>query len=326
MPNQWLNYHHLLYFWTVAREGSIGAAGTRLQLAHPTISRQIKTLEDQLGVTLFDRSGRKLALTEVGRIVFRYADNIFSLGSELVDVLQDAPHGRLRLRVGIDHSIDKLMAYRLLEPALRDGEGLQVIGHEDHFEQLLNRLARHELDLVISNTPLGPDSNIKACNHLLGQSPVSFFAAPARAEQLRSEFPRSLNGTRFLLPLHGSVIRRELDRWFEAEQLRPDIVGQFEGSALLTVFGQLGVGVFAGPSVIEAEIEQQLGVETIGRTDMIHERFYAISEERRIRHPGVVAIIRSAKATFDATELGSLEVEPELAADAEHSPEPRLAG
>jgi LysR family transcriptional activator of nhaA len=270
----------------------------RLSLAHPTISRQIKTLEDQLGVTLFDRSGRKLALTEVGRIVFRYADNIFSLGRELVDVLQEAPYGRLRLRVGIDHALSKLIAYRLIEPALRAGEGLQVICHEDQFDGLLARLARHELDLVISDTPLATDSTIKACNHLLGQSGVSFFAGPALAEQLTAEFPRSLEGTRFLLPMHGTVLRRELDRWFESEGLRPDPVGQFEGSALLSVFGQFGVGVFAGPSAIEAEIEQQLGVRAIGRTDAIHERFYAITEERRLRHPGVVAISRSAKSTF----------------------------
>jgi LysR family transcriptional activator of nhaA len=317
VSNQWLNYHHLLYFWTVAREGSIGAAGTRLSLAHPTISRQIKTLEDQLGVALFDRSGRKLALTEVGRIVFRYADNIFSLGRELVDVLQEAPHGRLRLRVGVDHALPKLVAYRLIEPALRAGEGLQVICHEDHFEGLLARLSRHELDLIISDTPLQPDSTIKACNHLLGQSGVSFFAAPALAEQLVGEFPRSLDGMRFLLPLHGTVLRRELDRWFEAEGLRPDGVGQFEGSGLLGVFGQFGVGVFAGPSVIEAEIEQQLGVRAIGRTDDIHERFYAITEERRLRHPGVVAIARAAKSTFDPLDV--------TRSDSEHPSEPLLA-
>jgi LysR family transcriptional activator of nhaA len=298
LPSPWLNYHHLLYFWTVAREGSIAAAGKRLRLAHATISMQIKTLEDQLGVELFDRSGRKLELTEMGQLVFGYADNIFSLGRELVDVLQDGASANPRLRIGIHTAVPKLVAYRLIEPALRLGEGLQVICYEDRFSQLLTRLAGHELDLVISDSPLGPDSNVEAFSHLLGQSSVSFFAAPHLAEQLRSDFPRSLDRARFLLPLPGSMIRRELGRWFEAEDLQPEIVGQFEGSALLTVFGQSGLGAFAGPSVIEAELEQQYGVHAIGRTDAIHERFYAITADRRIRHPGVVAISQSAKATM----------------------------
>lgn len=323
MSSQWLNYHHLLYFWTVAQEGSIGAAGMRLRLAHPTISRQIKTLEDQLGVTLFDRSGRKLALTEVGRIVFRYADNIFSLGSELIDVLQDAPFGRVRLRVGVDQAIPKLIAARLIEPALRESEGLQLVCHEDQLDQLISRLARHELDLVVSDTPLTPGSTIKASNHLLGESGISFFAAPGLAEPLRDEFPRSLDGARLLLPMHGSALRRELDRWLEAESLRPDIVGQFDGDAMLSMFAQLGVGVFAGPSVIEADIERQLHMQVVGRTDFIHECFYAITEDRRIRHPGVVALSRSAKAIFGSTEASKspsaeLGTEPRLVSERAH--------
>jgi LysR family transcriptional activator of nhaA len=296
----WLNYHHLLYFWTVAREGSIAAAGKRLRLAQPTISTQIKTLEDQLGVALFARTGRKLELTETGQIAFRYADNIFSLGRELVGVLQEEPIGRLRLNVGITHVVPKLISYRLIEPALRGG-GLHVTCHQDRFGPLLSRLARHELDLVISDAPLGPDGDIKAFNHPLGQSGTSFFAAPALARNLRRNFPRSLDGAPFLLPLHGSMTRREIDRWFETEGIQPRIVGQVEDSALIKVFGQSGVGVFTGPSVIEAEIEQQYDVEAIGRTDAIRDGFYALTLERWIRHPGVVAIAQTAKTTLFST-------------------------
>jgi LysR family transcriptional activator of nhaA len=297
VSSSWLNYHHLLYFWTVARAGSIAAAGKQLRLAHATISMQIKTLEDQLGVELFDRSGRRLELTETGQLVFGYADNIFSLGRELVDVLQDNPVGRLRLRVGVHPAVPELIVGRLLEPALRVGGGMQMICHEDRAAALLNRLTNHELDLVISDAPLGPDSSVPF-NHLLGQSGVSFFAAPELAAELRSEFPRSLDGVRFLLPLPGSSLRRELGRWFDIADIRPDVVGQFEGSALLTVFGQSGLGVFAGPSVIEGAIEQRYGVQAIGRTEDIHERFYAITVDRRIRHPGVVAISEFAKSTL----------------------------
>jgi LysR family transcriptional activator of nhaA len=297
MSSPWLNYHHLLYFWTVAQEGSIAAAGKRLRLAQPTISTQIKTLEDQLGVALFDRSGRKLELTEIGHIAYRYADNIFSLGRELVDVLQEGPLGRTRLSVGITHMVPKLIGHRLLEPALRD-ESLHVICHEDRFGRLLGRLARHELDLVISDAPLGPDNNIKAFSHPLGHSGISFFAAPALAAELRSNFPRSLERARFLMPLHGSMVRRELDRWFETEQLQPEVGGQFEDIALLEVFGRSGMGAFAAPTVIESEIEKLYGVQTIGRTETIHERFYAITLDRRIHHPGVVAISQSAKTTL----------------------------
>ncbi len=298
----WLNYHHLLYFWTVAREGSIVAASKRLRLAQPTISTQLKTLEDQLGVALFDRSGRKLELTEVGKLTYRYADEIFTLGRELVEVLHEGPLGRaLRLSIGITHVIPKLIAYRMIEPALRLGDGMAVECHQDRFEQLLTRLARHELDLVISDVPLGPEVSVKAFNHLLGQSEISFFATPSLASKLRRNFPTSLDNARMLLPMPGGSLRRELDRWFEAESIKPEIVGQFDDSALIKVFGQSGFGVFAGPSVIEDQIEQQYDVQVVGRTDAIHERFYAITVERRIRHPGVIAISEAAKTKLFST-------------------------
>ncbi len=296
---QWLNYHHLLYFWMVAKEGSIAAASKRLHLSQPTISTQIKTLEDQLGVPLFDRSGRRLLLTETGRVAFRYADEIFSLGRELLDVLHERPLGRpLRLVVGVTYVIPKLIAYRLIEPALRLGEGLHVVCQEDRFDRLLAQLARHELDLVISDVPLGSDVSVKAFNHPLGQCGLSLFAAPALAAKLKRGFPRSLDRAPFLLPMPGTMIRRELDRWFDELDVHPEILGQFDDSALMKVFGQSGVGAFAGPSAIEKEIKRQYNVQVIGRTDAIKEQFYAITVERRLKHPGVVLISESAKSAL----------------------------
>lgn len=296
---QWINYHHLLYFWMVAKEGSIAEAAKRLRLSQPTISTQIRTLEEMLEVELFDRSGRRLVLTEAGRVAFRYADEIFSLGREMVDVLHERPTGRpVQMVVGITYVVPKLIAYRLLSPALALPEGLHVVCREDRFDHLLGQLARHELDLVLSDVPLGPDVSVKAFNHLLGTCGVSFFAAPELARKYRRGFPRSLDRAPFLLPMPGSSVRRELDRWFDQLDLRPEIVGQFDDSALLKVFGQSGFGVFAGPSVIEAEIKREYNVQVVGRADGIQERFYAITVERRLKHPGVVAISESAKTTL----------------------------
>ncbi|MFO7564059.1 MAG: transcriptional activator NhaR [Enhygromyxa sp.] len=296
---QWINYHHLLYFWMVAKEGSIAEAAKRLRLSQPTISTQIRTLEEVLAVKLFDRSGRRLVLTEAGQIAFRYAEEIFTLGREMVDVLHDRPTGRpVQMVVGVTYVVPKLIAYRLLSPALALPEGLHVVCREDRFDNLLGQLARHELDLVISDVPIGSEVSIKAFNHLLGTCGVSFFAAPALARKVRRGFPRSLDRAPFLLPMPGSSVRRELDRWFDELDIRPEIVGQFDDSALLKVFGQSGVGVFAGPSAIEKEIKQGYGVQVVGRAEGISERFYAISVERRLKHPGVVAISESAKTTL----------------------------
>jgi LysR family transcriptional activator of nhaA len=297
----WLNYHHLLYFWTVVKEGSIAAASKKLHLAQPTISTQIKALEEQLGVVLFDRSGRTVALTEVGQQVFQYADSIFSLGRAMVESLQQNASGRVPLRIGLSPAIPKLVAFRLLQPAL-GGETSHVICTEDRLNRLLARLASHDLDLVISDAPAGPDAGTNAYYHRLGQSSISFFAAPAMAQKLREDFPNSLDGARMLLPLH-SVLRHELTKWFETEQLHPEIVGEFEDSALIKVFGQSGVGAFAGPSVIEAEIEKQYQVEAFGRTDAIHESFYVISIDRRGTHPGVLAIAQSWREDNLSMEL-----------------------
>ncbi len=292
----WINYHHLQYFWMVAKEGSIANAAKRLRLSQPTISTQIRTLERALEVELFDRSGRRLVLTEAGRVAFHYAEEIFGLGREMLDVLHDRPSDRpLQMVVGITYVVPKLVAYRLLAPALGLESGLHVVCREDRFDRLLGQLARHELDLVLSDVPIGPEISVKAFNHLLGSCGVTFFAAPALAKKYRRGFPKSLDRAPFLLAMRGTAVRRELDRWFDEVDIRPEIVGQFDDSALLKVFGQSGVGVFAGPSAIEAEIKREYGVQVIGRADAVQERFYAITVERRLKHPGVVAVSESAK-------------------------------
>ena len=294
---QWINYHHLLYFWMVAKEGSIAAAAKRLRLSQPTISTQLRTLESSLDVALFDRSGRRLVLTEEGQVALRYAEEIFGLGREMLDALRDQLTDRpLKMVVGVTYVIPKLIAYQLLIPALQLDQELAVECHEDRFDRLLGRLSRHELDMVISDVPIGPDISVKAFNHLLGSSGVSFFAAPKLAAKYRRGFPQSLDRAPFLLPMTGCSVRRELDRWFDKLDIHPEIVGEFDDSALLKVFGQSGAGVFAAPSVIEGEIVRQYGVKVVGQTDEIQERFYAITVERRLKHPGVVAISETAKA------------------------------
>ena len=292
---EWLNYHHLLYFYTVAREGGVAAASRRLRLSQPTISTQLRQLEERLGTPLFDRGGRRMALTEAGRTAFRYADEIFGLGRELLDSLQGRPEGRsLRLRLGISEALHKLVAYRLIEPALQLPTGVQVECHQDRLDRLLSLLASHELDLIISDAPLGPGA-VKAFNHPLGHSNVAIFAAPALATRLRRGFPGSLDRAPFLLPAPGCALRRELEHWFDRVGVRPDIVGEFDDSALLKAFGQSGVGAFAGPTVVSGEIVRQYRVRELGPADAVAERYFAISSERRLKHPGVVAISPAAR-------------------------------
>jgi LysR family transcriptional regulator, transcriptional activator of nhaA len=292
---EWLNYHHLYYFWTVAREESISRASQHLHLAPSTISAQVGRLEEMLGGKLFRRAGRNLELTEMGRMTFRYADEIFALGREMVDTLKGrSVSGPLRLVVGIVDALPKLVARKLLEPALRLPEPVCLICHEGKEEQLLAELSVHGLDLVLTDTPVKSGLSVKAYSHLLGECGVSFFAVARLAARLQGVFPGSLDGMPMLLPSRMSALRGSLDRWFEAAGIRPSIVGEFDDQALLKVFGQAGDGVFAAPSVIEAEVLQQHKVKIIGRTNAVREQFYAISVERIIKHPAVAAIQKAA--------------------------------
>ncbi len=292
----WLNYHHLYYFWTVAREGSIARATQKLRLAQPTISAQLRALEESMGEKLFHRVGRGLVLTEVGQTVLRFSDEIFGLGRELQETLEGRPTGRpQRLTVGIADVVPKLIAYRLLEPALRQEQPLRIVCREDKPERLLTELAIHGLDLVLSDAPVGEATKVKAFSHLLGECGVSVFGTKALAKVHRRGFPRSLHRAPLLMPTDNTHFRRELDRWLEAEKLRPELVGEIEDAALLGVFGQAGVGLFIAPTVIEREVLEQHGVSLVGRLDSVRARFYAISIERRLKHPAVVAISNSAR-------------------------------
>jgi LysR family transcriptional activator of nhaA len=294
---EWLNYHHLLYFWAVAREGGVTRASEHLRLAQPTISGQLRALEDALGEKLFERTGRRLVLTDVGRLVYRYADEIFSLGRELQDTLKGRPTGRpVRFTVGVADAVPKLVAHRLLLPALTLKEPVHIVCREDKPERLLAELVVHSLDLVLSDAPVGPGVKVKAYSHLLGETRVAFFGSASLAAAHRRGFPRSLDGAPVLLPTEGSSLRRSLDQWFDAEGLRPRVVGEIEDSALLKVFGQAGTGLFPAPVAIEAEIRAQHGVKLVGRVDAVRERFYAISAERRLKHPAVVAISEAARS------------------------------
>jgi LysR family transcriptional activator of nhaA len=296
---EWLNYHHLLYFWTVARTGSVAAACEQLGLAQPTISGQVRALEESLGEKLLARSGRGLVLTEVGQVVYRYADEIFTLGREMTDVLKGRPGGRaLRLQVGVSDAVSKLIAYRILQPALALPEGVQLVCYEDRPDRLAALISSHRLDLVLADAPLAPVARVRAFNHLLGSCGVSLFATRALAARYRRGFPRSLDGAPFLLPLEASALRRSLEQWFEAEGIRPRIVGEFQDNALLYTFGQAGTGVFAAPSAIERETREVYGVAVVGRTEAITERVYAISVERKLKHPAVLAICETARATL----------------------------
>lgn len=294
----WLNYHHLLYFWLVAREGGVAKAAAKLRLAHPTVSGQIHALEDALGEKLFEREGRRLALTEMGRVVFGYADEIFSLGRELLDTVKGRPTGRpLRLVVGIADMVPKLVAKRLLDPARALPDPLRIVCREDKADRLVAELAAGGLDVVLTDTPV-PGGHRKTFNHLLGETEVALFATAPLAARYRRGFPASLDGAPMLLPGEGSSLRRSLDAWLEANGLRPTIEAEFDDTALLKAFGQDGVGIFPAAVAIEAEVRRQYDVELVGRVPDVREAYYAISAERRLVHPAVVAISTAARASF----------------------------
>jgi LysR family transcriptional activator of nhaA len=292
----WLNYHHLLYFWMVAREGSLTAGSIELHLTPQTVSAQLRRLEEVLGEQLFDRSHRQLVLTDVGHVVYRYANEIFTLGRELTETLRGRPAGHpLRLLVGVADVLPKLVAYRLIEPALRMDEDVQLECLEDTSERLLARLAVNELDVVLSDAPVPPTVSVRAFNHLLGECGTTFLGAPALAATYRRGFPRSLDGAPFLLPSEGTTLRRSLEHWFDDVGIRPVVVGEFQDNALLKVFCQAGAGIVAVPSIIAEDARRQHKLRKLGETTAIVERWYAISVERRVQHPAVQAICHTAR-------------------------------
>jgi LysR family transcriptional activator of nhaA len=256
-------------------------------------------LEKTLGAPLFERQGRNLVLTDMGQVVYRYADEIFCLGRELQRSLEGQPVNRpLQLSVGVAESLPKLLVYRFLEPALHLPQPVQLICEQGRQEALLSQLALHALDVVFTDAPAGPGSGMRAVNHLLGESGVSFLAVPKLAAAYRRSFPQSLNGAPFLLPAASTPLRRALHQWFDRHQIRPDIRGEIGDPALLKTLGEHGLGIFTVRTVLEEETERMYKVRLIGRVDSIRERFYAISAERKLKHPAVVAIAKAAQERF----------------------------
>jgi LysR family transcriptional regulator, transcriptional activator of nhaA len=288
---EWLNYHHLFYFWTVARDGSIAKASKALRLAPPTVSEQIRSLEQSLGIKLFEKEGRNLVLTDAGHVAYEYAEDIFSRGREMTDVLSGRTSRRMnRFTLGIADVVPKMIVYRLLLPVLKLPDPIRLVCREGDPDKLIAQLAIHEVDLVISDAPLDPSLRIQAFTHLLGQSGLTFFAHPKLAKNLKARFPKCLDGLPFLMPADNTDLRRSLEHWLEVQKVRPLIVGEFEDSALAAVFSEAAVGAFAAPTPTEVQIKRQYGLSVLGRTRDIVASFYAISLDRRLKHPAVIAI------------------------------------
>ncbi len=306
-----LNYKHLRYFWAVAKSGAIVRASEQLNLTPQAISGQLSAFEESLGVALFRHVGRGLALTDAGKRIFRYADEIFALGDDLLDLARDHSARKIiPFKVGIADSVAKSMAYRLVEPALRLDEPVRLICREGRLHSLLGELAVHHLDMVIADRPMPANLNVRGFSHLLGESRLMVFGTPALVDTLTGEFPASLDGAPFLMPGEDAAITPRLERWLEARRLRPRIVGEFDDSALVQAFGQAGAGLFVAPSATADYVCQQHAVQAIGLIDSISEQLFAITTERQFTHPAIVAISRVARdELFDG-------VPPELAGQA----------
>lgn len=291
-----LNLKHLRYFWVVASHGSITEASEKLHLTPQTISGQLRALEDEVGAKLFEKSGRNLVLSDTGQTAFAYADEIFRLSGELQDLLQGRPIGSAQvLSVGVAMVVPKLLAYRVLHPVMHMEQDIRLVCLEAPLVDLLADLSVHKLDLVLSDSPVSPTLNIKAYNHLLGESGISFFARENDAERYRAGFPQSLDGAPMLMPTTSCSLRNALDQWLKRRDLNPKIVAELDDRALMKAFGEAGAGIFTSPTALEADVTSKYGVEVIARSDEIRERFYAISSERRIKHPAVAAITAAAR-------------------------------
>jgi LysR family transcriptional activator of nhaA len=296
-----LNYNHLLYFWTVAREGSVAKAAESLHLTPQTISGQLKMLEDTIGEPLFQRVGRGLVITEMGRVVEQYADEIFTLGSELTQrVKSKQPGAPVTFNVGIVNSIPKLIAYKILEPALHLSEPIKIVCLESDLDGLLGDLAVHKLDLVLSDRSIPTGLNVKAYSHELGESNLSFFGTPELIAQYPGEFPNLLDDAPVLLPMNDHALRRNLDDWFDQSDISPKIVAEFDDSALLKAFGEGGSGFFPAPSAMKRQVERMYNVKAVGEIKNVSEHFFVISPERKLKHPAVVAITEAARFSLNS--------------------------
>jgi LysR family transcriptional activator of nhaA len=296
-----LNFRHLYYFWVVAKEGGITRAAERLGLAVQTVSSQLTLLEQSMGKTLFSQQGRRLVLTEAGRVAMNYADQIFLLGVQMQEAVNEADSGRVRLAVGISDSLPKLSAYRMLEEAMKIDRKVRLVCYEDQFEALLADLALHKLDVVLTDREVQPGSALKVFSHQLFESEMLVVGSPELAARYGKDFPGNLNGAPFLLPTRNNALRGKIDEWFVQVNVKPDVVGEFEDNALLNTFGRRGLGLFFAPAALALEIAEQFGAVQVGAVPGVREQFYVISNERKIKHPAVEAIVAAAqKAMPDA--------------------------
>jgi len=298
-----VNYKHLHYFWAVAREGGVARASERLHLTPQTISGQLSLLEEHLGVALFTRVGRNLELTETGRLVLSYADEIFSLGGELEEVIHQLPEGRpQQFRVGVVDVLPKSIAHRILQPALQMTEPVRMSCREASLDVLLAELAVHRLDLVLADCPIPSTVSTRGFSHKLGECAISFFCTKKLAEKLSGDFPDCLNGAPILLPSSGTQLRAGIDQYLDKLRIHPRMIAEFDDSALMKAFGKEGAGIFIAPAVLEAEVELQYQVSTIGRIDEVTEHFYAITAERRVKHPVVSVVMAATRESLFANE------------------------
>lgn len=298
-----INYKHLHYFWVVAKEGGVTRASERLHLTPQTISGQLNLLEDQLGTPLFTRVGRNLELTANGRLVLSYADEIFSLGGELEELIHQLPANRPQLfKVGVVDVLPKSIAHRILQPALQMGDPIHMICREASLDTLLAELSVHRLDLVLADRPIPSTVSMRGYSHKLGECAVGFFATERLGGQLHGDFPHSLDGAPLLLPSSGTQLRSGIDQWLDLHRIHPRMIAEFDDSALMKAFGQEGAGIFIAPAAIEREVERQYQVKTIGRVDEVKEHFYAISVERRVTHPVVSTLLEVARESLFASD------------------------
>ncbi len=293
MKTTGMNFRHLFYFWVVAKEGSITRAATRLGLAIQTVSTQLTQLEQSIGKSLLMPQGRTLVLTEAGRLALAYADQIFLLGEQLQEALSEADSGRTRLTVGISDSLPKLTAFRLLETTMHLPNPVRLVCYEDNFEALLADLALHKLDVVLTDRAVRSGTTLRVFSHMLFESGTIVVGAPLLAQAYAEGFPESLNGAPFLLPTRNNALRGRIDEWFELHNARPDVVGEFEDNALLNTFGRRGAGLFFAPAALAADLQEQFGAVLVGQVPQVREQVYAISNERKIKHPAVEAILSS---------------------------------
>ncbi|MES2116386.1 MAG: transcriptional activator NhaR [Pseudomonadota bacterium] len=291
MKTTGLNFRHLYFFWMVAKEGSVTRAAERLGLAVQTVSMQLALLEQSVGKQLLEPQGRRLAPTEAGRVALSYCDQIFLLGDQLQDALEETDAGKMRLTVGISDSLPKLIAFRLLEATQQMGQQVKLVCLEDEFESLLADLALNKLDVVLTDRAVRPGGSLRVFSHLLGESGMQLFGVPRLARKVRRNFPASLDGAPLLLPTRNNALRGRIDAWLVQHGVRPDVVGEFEDNAMLNTFGRNGLGLFFAPTALAHDIGEQFGAVLAGDAPELREQFYAISNERKIKHPAVEAIL-----------------------------------